>query len=341
MISKMINIYLPADTDLAGFPDHIGGDFRETPDYKVESSWMFYLMLKNQNIPVQICNDYPEQGILLIHRAFVRSFVWNPRLFVVSMQWDYKRDDRAQLHLVSNHWKTRPSALGLMDRISAPGLQFFVQPPMHPHLVERNPDRGDRFENIAFLGAEKNLEADFQTPYFREKIRELGLKFLIVDDPAKMNDYSEIDAVLAVRKINRNITHKPAQKLINAWRAGVPAILGREMGYQELYHSDLDYHEVDSVEEVLDALKKLRDDPELRRQILESSREKAEDYTPEAIELRWGDLIRDRVIPAYYGWMAMSYPDRFLFLFIRRLRNLIRLTISFIWLRVFRIKPRT
>lgn len=339
MAFRCINIYLPEEVDSSRFPSDLYGHFEKAQDYKVESSWLFYVMLRNQGIDTRICHTYPQTGILLIHKAFAQDFVWNPELLVVSLQWDYKRDDRAQVHLVSNLFKTRCTSLSWLDRCSLIGLQFFVQPPMHPYLVQRSADRGDRFENIAFIGAEKNLDPEFRTDSFKQHIKQLGMRFLIVDDSGKMTDYSEIDAVLAVRKKGKLITHKPAQKLVNAWRAGVPALLGHEMGYQELHDTDIDYLEINSANDAIKALKRLKEDVEFRELMIQNGLKKGKDYSSEAIEERWCALMRDRIIPAYHGWLAMPKPARILFLIVRWIRYISRITLSFVWHKIMCMKP--
>ena len=237
---------------------------------------MLYLMLQDEGLSVRICREYPEQGILMIHKAFSKKFVWKPDLFVVSMQWDYKRDDRGQVHLVSNEYQTQPSASGWMDRFSFLGLRCFAPPPMHPSLTSRNRARGDLFETVAFIGAEKNLEPEFRSAEFKGRVARLGMEFIVVDDPKEMSDYSEIDAILAVRNLGQRVSHKPAQKLINAWRAGVPVLLGCEVGYRELKHSNLDYLEVNSAEDVVAGLKRLQDDTEFREVVIQNGLLKAE-----------------------------------------------------------------
>ena len=340
MEQTLMNIYIPSGVDTTGFPGVLSDDFEMSVDYKIESSWMFYLMLKGQGLQVRICMEYPQEGILLVHKAFVKHFVWNPELFVISMQWDYKRDDRAQVHLVSNKYKTHSSSLGWMDRFTFSGLQYFVQPPMHPVLIPRSSERGDRFENVAFIGAEKNLESEFRTDAFRDGVARLGMKFVIVDDPGKMTDYSEIDAILAVRKIGRLVCHKPAQKLINAWRAGVPSILGCEVGYRELKESALDYMEGDSVEDVVEALKRLKDDVAFRHALVQNGLRKAEDYNIAAVERRLGELFLEQIIPAYAEWKSMSIIRQSYFLCIRKLRYTLRIFLSFVSHRVFGIHGR-
>lgn len=342
MIMKQtpINIYLPEGVDTAGFPTSLSGDFPPSMDYKLESAWMFYLMLKEQGMEVQICRAYPKTGLFLIHKGYTKKFIWNPGLFVVSMQWDYKRDDRGQVHLVANEYKTTIASLEWLDRITFPGLQYFVQPPMHSKITQRNSNRGDRFESVAFIGASKNLDPAFRTSEFREKVEDLGMKFSIVDDPEKMSDFSTIDVVIAIRMLGGTIDHKPPQKLVNAWRAGVPSILGREVGFQELHDSDIDYLEVDSVNDVINALKRLQHDAAFRAEMIENGLKKAEHYSVEALQGRWAELFKNHILPAYHEWEKESQSHRYIFLFVRSLRHIIRGGISWIAHGLLAIKPQ-
>ena len=154
MSQETIHIYINPNAELDTYPDELTGDmsvFRSARTIQHEVQWVFYLMLKDQGMDVRISRDYPREGIFVIHKANARPFVWNPDLFVVSLQWDYKRDDRAQMHLVSNHYKTTKSALGWLDRLSFAGLQHYNPPVMHSVFTHRDPGLGDRFENIAFV----------------------------------------------------------------------------------------------------------------------------------------------------------------------------------------------
>ena len=137
------------------------------------------------------------------------------------------------------------------------------------------------------------------------------------------------------------MSHKPAQKLINAWRAGVPALLGREVGYRELKHSNLDYLEVTSADEVVAGLKRLRDDVEFREVVVQNGQLKAQAYTVVAVQSMWADLFRDRIIPAYQVWENQSSLRRLAFLTVRWVRNFLRILLSFIWHRLLGMKPKS
>lgn len=336
-IEACIHIYISPDADLDSYPTDLCGDmsvFKDARTIQHEVQWLFYLMLKDQGLDIRICRDYPKSGILLIHKAHVKKFVWNPDLLVVSLQWDYNRDDRAQVHLVSNNFKTTNASLGWMDRLSFAGLQCYVPPVMHPVILPRDPARGDRFENIAFIGDPKNLDKAFRTAVFRATLEGMGMKFIIRSDPDKLADFTDIDAVVAIRRIGKVITNKPSVKLINAWRGGVPSILGVEIGCREARQSEYDYIEVDSVEEVIAALKMLKGDVDFRNKMLSNGKMRAEPFTAEGQQRTWIDFFRNKVLPAYSQWQGRSAWSKRCFLSIRWIRYQCRRAVSFIWHRV-------
>jgi len=90
-------------------------------------------------------------------------------------------------------------------------------------------------------------------------------------------------------------TDKPASKLYNAWRAGVPALLGPEPAFRELRCDPLDYFEVRSVPDVLTAIDRLRADPTLYRRMVDHGRARAVEFSPEAVLAQWADLLWRRV----------------------------------------------
>ena len=54
---------------------------------------------------------------------------------------------------------------------------------------------------------------------------------------------------------------KPASKLVNAWHAGVPALLGPEPAYQAL-RMQFDYIEIRSPEDAIREVIRLKENPE-------------------------------------------------------------------------------
>jgi hypothetical protein len=124
----------------------------------------------------------------------------------------------------------------------------------------------------------------------------------------RWNDYSEVDAIIAVRSFkDKEFAVKPALKLHNAWHGGVPAILGCESAYQAERKSELDYIEVTSPADVILALKRLRDDKVLRHAMVENGRVRARATQPARITAQWRGFLTDVATPAYDRWCAAPY----------------------------------
>lgn len=114
-------------------------------------------------------------------------------------------------------------------------------------------------------------------------------------------DFRDVDLLVALRPPDRRLwTAKPATKLVNAWLAGVPAVLGPEVAYRELRRSPLDYLEAATVEEARDAVLRLSAAPDLYRAMVENGRARAAELSREAIAGRWIRLLGEE-IPARAG----------------------------------------
>lgn len=71
-----------------------------------------------------------------------------------------------------------------------------------------------------------------KTGAFQDALRQRGVRF-VNRFQGEWHDYQHVDAVLAIRDCPPVVlATKPASKLINAWKAGVPALLGPGTGLQ-------------------------------------------------------------------------------------------------------------
>jgi hypothetical protein len=257
-----------------------------------------YLRLKENGFPCELTGILPTEGIVLAHR-YSLPFHLRPgaKLLIVCLKADKDRHPYAQLHVVLNAEETKT----LRD-------SYYMPHWPQPGLIPRDRERGDRFENIAYFGAEENLAPELKDPLWQEQINALGLRWHIVNEPELWHDFSYVDAILAVRCFKREYTSKlkPASKLYNSWLAGVPAILGWERGFQAERQSDLDYLEVTSVNEAIEALKRLRDDTELRTSIVENGKIRSSENTVDQLVNRWQNFILDVAVPAYDRWCNQS-----------------------------------
>ena len=164
---------------------------------------------------------------------------------------------------------------------------------------------------VTYKGAAENLHPDFLTHHWQRDLADLGLTFVVdapigpedervrglgssieVGSPSNWHDYSSADVTLAVRPDARHrYRHKPAVKLINAWRAGTPALLGPEPAYRELRRSKLDYLEVSTRDEARVALSRLLEEPDLFAEMIENGRRRAEEFSVASITERWETLL--------------------------------------------------
>jgi glycosyltransferase involved in cell wall biosynthesis len=173
-------------------------------------------------------------------------------------------------------------------------------------LIPRDADRGDRFEDAAYFGWPQNLADPLHESRWRARLGELGLRWRIVPR-WQWNDYSGVDVVVAIRSFSgHTFGYKPATKLYQAWHAGVPAVLGAESAYIAERRSDLDYLEAPSFDETVAALRRLRDDPSLRRAMIENGRRRAEESSPRCLVERWSTLLNDVAKPAWRRWREQS-----------------------------------
>jgi hypothetical protein len=199
------------------------------------------------------------------------------------------------------------------------GLHAYYIPgwPM-PGLIPRDARRGDVFENIAFFGIEGELDPGLRGPKWGRRLAEMGLDWTAVPSQ-EWTDYSDVDAVVAARDFGYpgEFLLKPPSKLINAWHARVPAILGPESAFRHERRSDLDYLEVSSPGEIIEELCRLRDDSSLRKAVVEQGAERAREVSAAAIVSRWQHLIDEVAVPAYHDWVRSTSKAKRAF-FLRR-----------------------
>lgn len=274
-----------------------------------------YLYLKAENFPCKLVNLMPSEGIVLVHRdSLAYDFRPSSKLLIICIKSDQNSHPYAQLHIVQNpsEAKTRSMLIQSLseDRYLLPGQRYFMPFWPQPGLIPRNAGREDKFENIAFFGISYNLAPELRGEAWKQQVANLNLNWSIVKE--RWHDYSEVDAIVAARSFDsqNDYSWKPATKLYNAWRAGVPAILTPESAFRGEIKSELDYIEVSSPEDVLAALKRLRDDLDFRRSIVENGKLRAQEIDPQNLVERWKSFLTDICIPAYDRWCSLSSWQR-------------------------------
>lgn len=270
-----------------------------------------YLHLKATGFPCELVPNLPESGIVFAHRFWFHDHQQpGSNLLMVCIRGDRPRHPYAQLHIVQN--PCQENATGLLTSWES----YYIPHWRQSGLIHREASRGDCLENIAYFGYDVNLVPEMKSPEWSRQLESLGMTWHVIDEPSRWHDYSYVDAVVAMRCFGSQIdfSWKPATKLYQAWAAGVPAILGYESGFRAERKSELDYLEATSADEIIAALKRLRDNPELRQAIIENGLTRAQETNPDKLVIRWRKFITDIAVPAYEGWRSASELTRQTFL---------------------------
>jgi hypothetical protein len=221
-----------------------------------------YLRLKaplaEHGIEATLGEALVPDSVVIAHRDCINGlFSAYHRSYVVGI-----RADRAPVRV--GEWEV------VQNPLAASGtrvryLPFWPQ----PGLIPRRAQRSNRLEDIAYFGRTASLPHWVHAAAFRSALRDLGVELRIHEQ--NWFDYSEVDAVIAHRReAPTMLLQKPASKLINAWLAGVPALLADEPAYLALRRSPLDFASIDSPESVLRELAVLKRHPDRYRAMVEN-----------------------------------------------------------------------
>ncbi|MBP3193941.1 hypothetical protein [Natronogracilivirga saccharolytica] len=159
-----------------------------------------------------------------------------------------------------------------------------------PGLLKRK-KTGHGVKKIGMAGIPKHYAVSRYQERFRKDMADRGIEIVHLDR-SRWHDYSDIDIVLAVREFNKDIiTHKPASKLINGWKAKVPVICNPESTYRWIGSRGEDFLEVENYEQLIDAIDLLSSDRGRYLDIVEKGAKKGEVYTNEKVCLEWVELF--------------------------------------------------
>ena len=306
MPTSPVTFYLPKLDDPASFegidPEADWAPFRSARGQSIPHT---YVRLRQAGHDVQLSNRPPSGGIVVVFAGDMRRYraarSAGGRPLVVCVQTDRRVPEVSLADVIVQHNGLREDGQ----------RRFFIPNWPQPGLVPRDPEHGEGVRTVTYKGAVENLHPDFLTDRWERALAEHELIFVIdapvdaddpqisglgsgirIGSPTNWHDYSTTDVVLAMRPPRRDrYQHKPAVKLVNAWRAGTPALLGPELAYRELRRSELDFLEVSSIEEARTALDQLRRDPGLYRDMVDNGHRRAADFSVASITERWETLL--------------------------------------------------
>lgn len=262
-------------------------------EYTVFYNWIYqtWHYLTRAGIPCKLSDQLSNEGIIItlggsLPPLFGKKTL-SKNLFLVDVVADNPPFPEAHLHIVQNKKQARKTK-----------NSFYIPHWPQPHLIPRDPERKNRFENICFFGHEKNLAPELQTSSWQQELKkELGLHFKI-KSPQEWHDYSDVDCVIAIRDFSKKAhLDKPGTKLYNAWLAGVPFIGGNDSAYHTDGHPGTNYLVASSLEKLFESLKRLKEDEKIRIKLVEEGKKSAVQFTQQATLERWKKLVTE-TIPA-------------------------------------------
>ena len=259
---------------------------------------MTFLYLRDHGDAVTFGEDFEPEAInIASNRDFGRA-TRDLESFVVVPRADYNHPAAANFVIHQNFLKPAGRRTGAVHHWPQPGL------------MKRDPARGTEVRTVAFKGHPLSACRFMRSEGFVEALEQRGLRFENDSQLAgelHWADYRGVDILVAVRNMGRyRLAQKPASKLVNAWHAEVPAILGPEAAFQELRESELDYIEVRTQAETLAAIDRLANEPELYAAMVENGRRRARRLGDAQIRQEWIDLLNGPIRAEFDRWRRIA-----------------------------------
>lgn len=291
--------YLPDATRREAWKSHTITTLEEGGKIACAQCWIYqtWLALEERGCRVNLVHTLPDEGILVtLAGCLGEEFVPGPKLFVADIVADFVPHPAAHLHILQN-------------ALHARRLPYSVFMPLwpHPNLLPRDPERGDRFENLGFFGDLQNLAPELRDSAWQKNLRDqTGLTLRLVD-ASGWHDYREMDCILAIRGFgNSPYLHKPSTKLYNAWLAGVPFVGGRDSAYRGDACPGKEYLVAGSPAELDRQLHRLRADPLFRKELVRAGSAKSRQFDRPAIQERWRTLVEITLPETAARWREKS-----------------------------------
>ena len=286
----------PELVDEAAFP--ISEEILSRRSGGLMNNWVLrpYHGLRALGLPVSLSESAVEGSINVVSAHDFGRRDRKSLAFVVCARGDAHFPMLANFVINQNFVKPSRGRIGAIHHFPQPGL------------IGRRHERGTIIEKVSFKGHLAGLDVAFRSEAFRNRLREIGVE-LEVDARNKdtqvhnWSDYSDTDIVLAVRNLtNYDAGIKPASKLVNAWRAGVPALLGPEPAFENLRKTSLDFIAVRTPDEALIAIKRLKDDPITYSAMVENGIRRGEEFSEERIIGDWLDALEGPIKMEFEAW---------------------------------------
>lgn len=174
-----------------------------------------------------------------------------------------------------------------------------------PGIMPREPSRRG-IKTVAYAGrvGQRNLAPQLKPDVLK------GVNLTLVR-PDRWHDLSRIDLLIAIRDFcGRAHNDKPASKLFNAWIAGIPLIGGADSAFSAIGRPGVDYVRVTTEEEFNAAVERLRSDCSFYEAIVDAGRQRAAEFSHDAIASVWLEAFEGPVRLDFERWLCGSRTYR-------------------------------
>jgi len=255
------------------------------------SNWIFqtYLRLREPLSELGYAVDFSDQfvrgAINIAHRDRLNNW-FTPyfRFYIVGIRADRPAIKVCDWEIVQNGRSGERRHTSHIPHWPQPGLK------------RRESSRASRIEHAGYFGRTGTTSGWLQSAEFRTRLSAMGVSFEIHE--TDWTDYSMTDLAIAHRLESATmLLQKPASKLVNAWLAGVPALLNDEPAFRELRESSLDYLVIDSAADVYAAVAQLKGHPQLYEAMVRNGERRGRQFSVDAVRRRWLDCLQNEIIP--------------------------------------------
>ena len=255
-----------------------------------------YAQLRRRGLDVQLVDHIVPEAINIVtyDDLVAKELPWNS--YVVTCRHDRGRPLICEQRIVQNKCNLVDESDHYMPHWPQPGI------------IGRDPSRGQRVENAVYIGSKLYMKGPLADPSLPGRLKELGVTFTprfgdVSSKKLDWTDHREVDVILAVRDCTLyDANNKPPSKLINAWLAGCPAVLGPEPAFQQLRESELDYIEVRTVDDIVNGVARLKNEAALYRAMRENGLRRGAEFTADRTAQRWRDLLAGPIAEGFERW---------------------------------------
>jgi hypothetical protein len=252
--------------------------------------WAIYCRLKMRGFPVSFSYGLEPDAINVVHGTIAHQLLQSSDLkdcYIVGIRADFRPFPYGQLEIVQN-------------KHSAGGRRIYMPHFPQPGLLARASDRKG-VVNVCFSGRMQNSGID--PDQFSRDLEAMGCHFVFKGE-GQWQEMQDVDLLVGIRSLSKEPHHsKPPSKLFNAWLAGIPFIGGYDSAYEQVGTPAENYLRVATYEELLESIKRLKNDPALYQRLVAAGKKAGESYTPDKTTDRWIDFFETQVAPEYAKWV--------------------------------------